>query len=153
MRKSETRPPGYVEQVGGSHYGGVNNQHWDLMELWDISYLEAIASKHVTRLRRRGSYVKDLRKAISYVQKIRTTRDPPKARRVVPRLAMGEWCRENGMDADQEKLMFLLHAGGGSRDLERAEGMLSYMLRERLRLPWVVRLARDLWPWAAKDLG
>lgn len=58
----------FVEQVGGKHYKGGNFQHWDLMVKHDVSYLEACATKYLDRWREKEG-IKDLQKAISFIQK------------------------------------------------------------------------------------
>jgi hypothetical protein len=71
-------PQGYVAQIGGTHYdkavkgtcpncGVACVQHWDLYA--KAPYLEATASKYLTRWRDKGG-VQDLRKAISVIEKI-----------------------------------------------------------------------------------
>jgi hypothetical protein len=55
-------------QVGGTHYRSAL-QHWDLIERNGIGYLEAAATKYVTRWRSKGG-VQDLEKAVHYVEKL-----------------------------------------------------------------------------------
>lgn len=55
-------------QVGGDHYRS-DYQHWDFIELNGIGYLEAAATKYVTRWRSKGG-VGDLEKAVHYVEKL-----------------------------------------------------------------------------------
>lgn len=57
-------------QHGGDHYktGGV--EHWDLVEAFNIPYLEGCASKYVARWRRKNG-VEDLKKAQHFLQKRR----------------------------------------------------------------------------------
>lgn len=57
----------HVEQVGGNHYQG-EYQHWDMVEEYRVSYLEANATKYLQRWEDKGG-VQDLRKAISYLDK------------------------------------------------------------------------------------
>lgn len=66
-----------VAQVGGDHYaqgmgmcpncGFKGLQHWDLYAT--APYLEGTATKYITRWREKGG-LEDLRKAISYLNKI-----------------------------------------------------------------------------------
>lgn len=62
---------GVVKQVGGNHYE-AKYQHWDLVVDNDIQYLEGNATKYISRWRKKNG-VQDIEKAISYVQKIRTS--------------------------------------------------------------------------------
>ena len=77
-REDIQRPQGYVAQIGGTHYdkavkgtcpscGFSGVQHWDLYA--KAPYLEATASKYLTRWRSKGG-IQDLRKAISVIEKI-----------------------------------------------------------------------------------
>lgn len=66
----------YVDQVGGAHYQTDSGpQHWDVMEEFDVSYLEAVATKYLSRWRQKGG-AEDLRKSLTYLEKMgeRTTR-------------------------------------------------------------------------------
>jgi len=60
-----------IKQVGGEHYeyGDPDNQHWDLMDRWDIEYLPATATKYIVRFDRKGTPKLDLEKSISYLEK------------------------------------------------------------------------------------
>ena len=70
----------YVDQVGGAHYQiDSRKQHWDIMEAFDVSYLEATATKYLARWRKKGG-VEDLRKALTYLDKM----DGRPTRKIVP---------------------------------------------------------------------
>lgn len=61
-------------QVGGDHYAlGGDYQHWDMIELNGIGYLEGCATKYLARWKRKGG-VEDLRKAEHYVEKLNALR-------------------------------------------------------------------------------
>lgn len=55
-------------QVGGNHYA-AGLQHWDVVELHDIGYLEGCASKYLTRWRKKNG-LQDLQKALHYTEKL-----------------------------------------------------------------------------------
>ncbi len=55
-------------QVGGDHYKS-DFQHWDMIEENGIGYLEAAATKYITRWRDKNGF-KDLEKAGHYTQKL-----------------------------------------------------------------------------------
>jgi hypothetical protein len=132
----------YVEQVGGSHYkaGPPGRQHWDIIEKYDIGYLEGNASKYVARWRKKGMPQRDLRKAISYVNKIIVTRRPAAARRVAPPAVISNWCYENGMDATQTEIICLLHVMGDWRAMALAQERLEEMLLRYRAVPWWRRI-------------
>jgi hypothetical protein len=70
-----------VEQVGGTHYAGGAVcphcrgalQHWDLTA--SEPYLEANATKYILRHRGKNGF-EDLKKAISYIEKIMAVHYP-----------------------------------------------------------------------------
>lgn len=55
-------------QVGGSHYGLTEYQHWDWVCDAKLHYLPAVASKYVCRWRKKNG-IEDLRKAEHYIDK------------------------------------------------------------------------------------
>jgi len=60
-----------VKQVGGEHYKAEKNyQHWDWCIDIRLGYLEAAATKYITRWRGKNG-VQDVDKGISYLQKAR----------------------------------------------------------------------------------
>lgn len=59
-----------VAQVGGDHYSrGADYQHWDWVSEINLPYLEACATKYLTRWRDKDG-IKDLKKAVSYIEKL-----------------------------------------------------------------------------------
>lgn len=55
-------------QVGGTHYGGDDYQHWDWACEIHLPYLHGCASKYVARYRKKNG-AEDLRKAAHYIDK------------------------------------------------------------------------------------
>jgi hypothetical protein len=56
------------KQVGGTHYSS-SYQHWDFVEDNGIGYLEACATKYITRHHKKNG-LQDLEKAEHYVEKL-----------------------------------------------------------------------------------
>lgn len=56
-------------QVGGSHYKGRNINHWDVISLFDIGYLEGNSTKYVFRHRSKNG-LQDIEKAGHYLNKL-----------------------------------------------------------------------------------
>lgn len=56
-------------QIGGSHYKGAQVQHWDLVELNGVGYLEGCATKYVQRRKDPTKRIQDLEKAKHYAEK------------------------------------------------------------------------------------
>lgn len=99
----------YVEQVGGTHYAGTV-QHWDLMEEYDVSYLEAQASRYLSRWRKKGG-LEDLEKALTFLRKM----DGRAVRRRVPREALWVWFEAAGVHpVDREPIKYILQEDYGS---------------------------------------
>jgi hypothetical protein len=55
-------------QVGGNHYKGAEYQHWDYVSDCRLHYLAGVASKYVSRSRRKDG-IQDLEKGIHYIDK------------------------------------------------------------------------------------
>jgi hypothetical protein len=89
-----TDPTTFVEQVGGKHYQ-AEVQHWDIVEQYDIGYLEATATKYLTRWRKRGQAEIDLGKASSYLQKMLACRPHQGSRRLAPVDVVQAFCLAN----------------------------------------------------------
>jgi hypothetical protein len=58
-----------VKQIGGTHYGGSEFQHWDMVLQCGTDYCAAVATKYLRRWRDAGG-IQDIQKAISYVDKL-----------------------------------------------------------------------------------
>lgn len=121
----------HVPQVGGDHYqvdsNGDNDndiQHWDVMEAFDVSYLEATASKYITRARKKGTEVLDLGKSISYLEKLLSERE--EVRRRVPRRYLRQFIVANKLDGQSAAWVMSLLIHG-----------------RRLDITWVIADMRD----------
>ena len=57
-----------ARQVAGAHYQSAL-QHWDLIEMHGIGYLEGCATKYLTRWRKKNGR-QDLEKAAHYIEKL-----------------------------------------------------------------------------------
>lgn len=55
-------------QIGGSHYQGKGEQHWDIMIRFAIPYTLGCATKYLWRWRDKNG-IQDLEKALHYLQK------------------------------------------------------------------------------------
>lgn len=92
-------------QVGGTHYK-VAYQHWDYVLDNQIPYLEANATKYITRWRKKNG-LEDLRKARHYVEKL--LEEVEQGRMRVPwRRRLKRWL---GLDTPQ-MFRFFVHANG-----------------------------------------
>lgn len=55
-------------QVGGSHYGGVPLQHWDIVAMHDLDYFQGQITKYVMRHKKKHG-IEDLKKAQHFLEK------------------------------------------------------------------------------------
>lgn len=60
-------------RVGGDHYKS-EYQHWDLVQVVDLSYLEGCVTKYVVRWRKKNGR-SDLQKALHFLNKLAETSD------------------------------------------------------------------------------
>lgn len=100
-----------VAQVGGDHYE-AEEQHWDLMEEFDISYLEATASKYVIRFDRKGKPREDLLKAKSYLERVIVEGRAP--RRYIPNDRIHRFLVANDASPIKVSLFRLIHSADGN---------------------------------------
>jgi hypothetical protein len=67
-------------QVGGTHYK-TDYEHWDLAIAIPLGYLEGCATKYVSRWRKKEG-IKDLQKALHYLDKLMETAEYPILRKL-----------------------------------------------------------------------
>lgn len=116
----------FVEQVGGSHYSSRGDAHWDVMERYDVAYLEATASKYTTRYLGKGKPREDLLKGKSYLVKLLSERS--EVRRRVPACVIEQLVRDTGQTHSQALLLHLIHVEGHNVDLITAIGVIDALL-------------------------
>ena len=117
-------------QVGGTHYNSTEGQgHWDLMEEFDIGYLEANASKYVMRYDLKGTPVADLLKARSYIERLLESRD--EARRVIYHERLQQFYVANNLAQIKRTFFDLVHLkGNGSYyALRRAVALIDRLVK------------------------
>lgn len=115
-----------VAQVGGSHYEARGLQHWDLMEVFDVGYLEGQATKYIVRYDKKGTPVEDLRKAISYVDRLLAGRT--EVRRRVPGVILDQFFRDNELSEEKRNLLALVLFNGEHEDLCNAIYQMRQMI-------------------------
>ena len=115
----------HVAQVGGSHYGGGNNQHWDLAGKYDLPYLLANGTSYVMRWDRKGTPVQDLEKALSYLVKWQKLW-PEENARVVSYDIMVEFWNDNHLgkmnpvESEKRLILELVHVDGTPKAIASA---------------------------------
>ena len=102
------------KQVGGTHYTGEYN-HWDMVELNGMGYLEGCASKYVYRWKDKGTGLLDVEKAGHYVEKlIDMARNHGRINRATPSMnpsdpwEISSWCFNQNMGSLETQICSLL---------------------------------------------
>lgn len=134
-----------VEQVGGTHYGRADSYgHWDFV--WDanIQYYEACATKYVQRWKLKAGVV-DLRKAVSYVEKL-LSKLPTPFERELPEgetLALiesnlSQFYTQQNVGVEEQKIMSLIFLWEKRGDLELAIHLINKLLEEAKAEAWLL---------------
>tara|TARA_R110000772_G_scaffold257246_1_gene373976 strand:+ start:265 stop:870 length:606 start_codon:yes stop_codon:yes gene_type:complete len=122
-------------QVGGSHYSS-ELQHWDVIEDNGIGYLEAAATKYVTRAFKKNG-AEDVEKAIHYTEKLLEkfqagTRLP---RGEVDLDTIEQFCAINKMSKLQHDCIYELFTWSQEQDLVFAIACLKELREKVLEEP------------------
>jgi hypothetical protein len=117
-----------VAQVGGSHYKARGLQHWDVMEVFDVGYLEGQATKYIVRFDKKGTPVEDLKKAVSYVDRLLAGRD--EVRRRVPGVILDQFYRDNELSEEKRNLLTLILYTGTKLDLSNSIVLMRHMIAD-----------------------
>jgi hypothetical protein len=117
-------------QVGGTHYQAAI-QHWDFVELNGLGYLEGVATKYITRSRRKNNTKEDLQKALHYVEKLREMfwegqKKPPRNKKVV---GVADFCAANSMDSKEEAIIRHIALWKDASDLNTAMSLIQELLK------------------------
>lgn len=127
-----------ARQIGGTHYKTAK-EHWDWAEENGLGYLEAYATKYVTRARKSGG-VQSLEKALHCLEKLMELRftlgrsnrayptDPRRARGVDEAFGAA-----NGLTAQETHACHLLARWTTRSDLETVRTLLNAMIVEMRR--------------------
>lgn len=120
-------------QVGGAHYQS-DLQHWDLIELHGIGYLEGCATKYVTRWRKKNG-VQDLQKAEHYATKLRELfREGYRVPRgIVPKQTLEMFQHANELTDIEHAIVETLCRWEDADDLDDAITMIQHLIRENTK--------------------
>lgn len=121
-------------QIGGNHYkkGGVA-QHWDLMDDYNVGYLEAAATKYVWRWKDKDG-VRDLQKASHFIRKLAEKRqDAPQSvisERIpkIPRQIIGEFLSANKITGDEADIITHILTWQSTATLHLVTGRLTQLI-------------------------
>ena len=136
-------------QVGGDHYKTAY-QHWDLVLVTGMGYLEGQATKYAIRWRKKNG-IEDLRKALHFLKKL--DENQPLALSVVNRphydvvcSEVGRFAELNSLSRTEASFVRMVATWRDGEDLESARHMLFALLAEaegRLADPLPVPLAEE----------
>jgi hypothetical protein len=119
-------------QVGGSHYKtrGSAMQHWDLVELHGVGYLEAAATKYIQRRKDPKARLQDLEKSGHYTDKLielnaKGLRWP---RGSVPQREINNYCREFGLNEIEKTAITMLFRWRDAIDLHSARACIDQLV-------------------------
>lgn len=116
------RPSANSIQIGGTHYKVANViEHWDMMELYGVGYLESAATKYISRWRKKNGR-EDLLKSKHYTQKLLELHTAGKrvARGIVPSEVVSQFCVGNGLGTHESRAILLLCRWDKAQDLHDA---------------------------------
>lgn len=119
-------------QVGGSHYRS-EMQHWDLISLYGVGYLEGCATKYVMRWKKKGG-VQDIEKSSHYIQKVMDNHrlHGIQAQAEVPRDVLDQFCSLNRLPLLEERIVRLLCSWKNYGDLVDAQAAVKALLAEAI---------------------
>lgn len=124
-------------QVGGSHYktSGSAMQHWDLVELHGIGYLEAAATKYIQRRKDPKARLQDLEKSGHYVAKLRELHLAGKRfpRGAAPQAAINAYCAEFNLSELEKLAISLLFRWRDVVDLDAIETAIKLLIEQTRR--------------------
>lgn len=120
-------------QVDGNHYQS-EYQHWDMIEDHGIGYLEAAATKYVTRWRTKDG-IKDLQKALHYTMKLiekhNTRHRLPRGIVLGDKLAL--FSKANNLGPREELIITILCTWRTGSDLAIATREIETLLKGEIR--------------------
>lgn len=116
----------HVDQVGGKHYQSTTEgqQHWDLVERFDLDYLLGNATKYLARARKKGNMGEDLRKAASYVAKAIACRPGKGALRLATEADVDTFLAANSIHWMDGEVIKMLVCSGSHQDLVDAHARI-----------------------------
>lgn len=114
----------HVEQVGGDHYQ-AQYQHWDWSAETGLGCLEYAATKYIARWGKKpGEGVEGLRKAITYLQKIKAlgiTFCPPAFMRPMrSQWRLEQFLTSSGLGGESRVIIAMIDGWSSHTDLDQA---------------------------------
>lgn len=124
-----------ARQPGGDHYS-AEYQHWDFVEDHGLGYLEAAATKYVSRWNKKGTPLLDVEKALHYTEKLmelhKVGRRLPRG--VAPLAAIMRFSEANNLGSKEDNIVCELARWSQLCDLKRARDGILRLLEEARKL-------------------
>lgn len=130
-----------ARQVGGTHYNQVSVQHWDLVLLNKLPYLEAQITKYITRWQKKGQGVQDVEKSGHYLDKLiisletgvlpmpTETMTSIQSPRTNPPVSLDDFASQNRIGDIEKTIFFLLLTYTTMDELVRVRILLAHLLQ------------------------
>lgn len=112
------------KQIGGTHYQSAW-QHWDIVEEYNIGYLESVATKYIMRHRRKNG-IEDLQKALHFIDKLLSLHRTPRGS--INMEAILEFGKVNKLSDPELAAVRLLFSWNDQVDLQLAHSVVSNMI-------------------------
>jgi hypothetical protein len=132
-------------QVGGSHYK-TEYEHWDLVIILNLGYLEGCATKYVSRWRKKGGLA-DLEKGLHYLEKMIEVWEIYDDNRICSHERMEEevhkFCDANELSDAEEAFVLLMCTYADKDDLIEARDILLWIMSMK---PQQVQIRDELPP-------
>lgn len=116
------------KQIGGQHYKSAL-QHWDIVDTYEVPYLEGCATKYLSRWRKKNG-AQDLEKAKHYVEKL-IEQLPLRSRPTyVPGHILDRFQAENGIPAEDMEPIRKIFCWDQKADLQVAITWIDALIAE-----------------------
>ena len=143
--------------IGGSHYhrGGKDFQHWDLVEVFGLGYLEGCATKYLVRWRDKNG-LQDVQKALHYSEKLLeiAKSGERKPRGFVPAHPMDTFLSSSGITDESERgAIYILCRWKTYQDLELAIGCIQQIIERAERDARTKYFVEEFRPGTPEDGG
>jgi hypothetical protein len=121
-------------QVGGTHYKS-GFQHWDWVLATGQGYFEGQATKYITRWRKKGNGACDLRKGLTYINKLlewvrkgHDRLDMPMRQLAEIELQTAVFARQNNLTWQEQQVLTKVASWQKAEDLEAARELVVTMI-------------------------
>jgi len=138
-----------MKQVGGTHYGGNEFQHWDMVAECKTDYFASVATKYLVRWRSKGG-IQDVQKAITYIDKLLSSLLKPTGDPVKVDQHIAQYVEINKLGAREAQASRLLFGWQSTMDLLEARVILTEIIQAEVcqweeMMPLLNQIKPDGW--------